>query len=75
MHKTIEELSQLKQNGQIGWCELALRSDHSKEYIHWCDDHGLEPDDNNAELFMEQTESRIYEDGDEYEPELAETLV
>jgi hypothetical protein len=24
----------------------------------------VEPDDNNAELFLEQTESRIYEDGE-----------
>jgi hypothetical protein len=46
----------LKQNGKIGWCELALRSEHAAAYIQWCDDHGVEPDDNNAELYLEQTE-------------------
>ena len=49
-NNTIEELIQLKQDGKIGWCELALRSDHGTAYLQWCDDHGVEPDDNNAEL-------------------------
>ena len=44
-NNTIEELIQLKQDGKIGWCELALRSDHGKAYLQWCDDHGIEPDD------------------------------
>ena len=43
-NNTIEELIQLKQDGKIGWCELALRSDHGKAYLQWCDDHGIEPD-------------------------------
>ena len=48
-NNTIEELIQLKQDGKIGWCELALRSDHGKDYLQWCDDHGIEPDDNRVE--------------------------
>ena len=52
-NNTIEELIQLKQEGKIGWCELALRSEHGKAYLQWCDDHGIEPDDNNAELYLE----------------------
>ena len=31
---TIEELIQLKQEGKIGWCELALRSEHGKAPSH-----------------------------------------
>ena len=63
--KTFDELIQLKQDGAIGWCELALCSEHGREYLQWCDDHGVEPDDANAELFLEQTENRLYEDGEE----------
>ena len=34
-NNTIEELIQLKQDGKIGWCELALRSDHGTAYLQW----------------------------------------
>ncbi|EGN56923.1 hypothetical protein PRBRB14_13430 [Hallella multisaccharivorax DSM 17128] len=74
-NNTIEELIQLKQDGKIGWCELALRSDHGKDYLQWCDDHGIEPDDNNAELYLEETESRIYDGGDEFAEEFAGAVV
>lgn len=70
-NRTFDELMQLKQNGAIGWCELALCSEHGREYLQWCDDHGVEPDDANAELFLEQTENRLYEDGEEPLPVLA----
>lgn len=60
--KTFEELVQLKQNGKIGWCEFALLGEHAAQYIQWCDDHGVEPDDINAEVFLEQTEENLYED-------------
>ena len=74
-NNTIEELIQLKQDGKIGWCELALRSDHGKSYLQWCDDHGIEPDDNNAELYLEETESRIYDGGNEFAEEFARAVV
>ena len=74
-NNTIEELIQLKQDGKIGWCELALRSDHGKDYLQWCDDHGIEPDDNNAELYLEETESRIYDGGNDFAEEFAGALV
>lgn len=45
--------------------QTALCSEHGREYLQWCDDHGVEPDDANAELFLEQTENRLYEDGEE----------
>ena len=59
-NNTIEELIQLKQNGKIGWCELALHSDHGN---------------NNAELYLEETESRIYDDGNEFADAFAEAIV
>ena len=62
-NNTIEELIQLKQDGKIGW------------YLQWCDDHGVEPDDNNAELYLEETESRIYDDGNEFADAFAEAIV
>jgi hypothetical protein len=72
--KTIEDLYQMKQNGKIGFAELVLLSEHAPVYLQWCDDHGIEPDDLNAELFLDQTENRIYDDGDDYEPEMAGAL-
>ena len=74
-NNTIEELIQLKQEGKIGWCEFALRSEHGKAYLQWCDDHGIEPDDNNAELYLEETESRIYDGGNDFAEEFAGALV
>ena len=74
-NNTIEELIQLKQDGKIGWCELALRSDHGKDYLQWCDNHGIEPDDNNAELYLEETENRIYDGGNEFAEEFAGAVV
>ena len=74
-NNTIEELIQLKQEGKIGWCELALRSEHGTAYLQWCDDHGVEPDDNNAELYLDETESRIYDGGNEFAEEFAGAVV
>ena len=74
-NNTIEELIQLKQEGKIGWCELALSSGHGTAYLQWCDDHGIEPDDNNAELYLEETESRIYDGGNDFAEEFAGALV
>ena len=74
-NNTIEELIQLKQEGKIGWCELALRCEHGKAYLQWCDDHGIEPDDNNAELYLEETESRIYDGGNDFAEEFAGALM
>lgn len=62
--QTFAELVEFKQAGKIGWCEFALRGEHASEYIQWCDDHGVEPDDTNAELFLEQTEENLYDDAE-----------
>ena len=69
-NNTIEELIQLKQEGKIG-----LRSEHGTAYLQWCDDHGIEPDDNNAELYLDETESRIYDGGNDFAEEFAGALV
>lgn len=61
---SFEKLMELKQDGKIGWCEFALRGEHGTQYLQWCDDHGVEPDDINAELFLEQTEENLYEDAE-----------
>lgn len=61
---SFEKLAELKQNGEIGWCEFALRSEYGTMYLKWCDDHSVEPDDLNAELFLEQTEKRLYDDSE-----------
>lgn len=64
---TFDELMQLKQDGKIGWCDFALCGEHADEYIQWCADHNIHPDDDNAELFLEQTEERLFDD---FEPVL-----
>ena len=60
-NNTIEELIQLKQEG--------------KAYLQWCDDHGIEPDDNNAELYLEEAESHIYDGGNDFAEKFAEALL
>jgi hypothetical protein len=74
-NNTIEELIQLKLEVTIGGGAPPLRSEHGKAYLQWCDDHGIEPDDNNAELYLEETESRIYDGGNDFAEEFAEALV
>ena len=59
--KTFEELEQLKQEGRIGWVEYLLQSEYSESYQQWLADRGVEPDENNAELFVEQTDATFLE--------------
>ena len=59
--KTFEELEQLKQEGRIGWVEYLLQSEYSESYQQWLADRGAEPDENNAELFVEQTDATFLE--------------
>lgn len=63
--KTFEELVQLKQDNKIGWLEFIRQGDHADDYAQWCEEHGVEPSDENAELFVEMTEERLYEDFDD----------
>ena len=59
--KTFEELEQLKQEGRIGWVEYLLQSEYSESYQQWLADRGAEPDEDNAELFVEQTDETFLE--------------
>ena len=46
-----DELVQMKQDGKIGWLDFVLKGDDAEEYKQWCQDHGEEPTEDNAELF------------------------
>ena len=59
--KTFEELEQLKQEGRIGWVDFLQMSEYSESYQQWLTDRGAEPDEDNAELFVEQTDAIFLE--------------
>ena len=64
-----EDLVQLHQSGKITWQQFVEMSDDADDYRQWCSDHGLEPDENNAELYLKQTEAMLTSDldPDDYE--------
>ena len=64
-----EDLVQLHQSGKITWQQFVEMSDDADGYRQWCDDHGLEPDEDNAELYLKQTEAMLTSDldPDDYE--------
>jgi hypothetical protein len=62
--KTFEELELLKQDGRIGWVEYLQQSEYSESYRQWLADRGAEPDEDNAELFVEQTDAAFLESQD-----------
>lgn len=64
-----EDLVQLHQSGKITWQQFVEMSDGADDYRQWCDDHGLEPDEDNAELYLKQTEAMLTSDldPDDYE--------
>lgn len=64
--KSFEELEQLKQEGRIGWVEYIQQSEYENYYQQWLDDRGVEPDEDNAELFLEQTDAAFLESQDFY---------
>lgn len=62
--KSFEELELLKQKGRIGWVEFLQQSEYSESYQQWLADRGAEPDEDNAELFLEQTDAMFIESQD-----------
>jgi hypothetical protein len=56
-----DELVQMKQDGKIGWLDFVLKGDDAEEYKQWCQDHGEEPTEDNAELFVEMTDAKAME--------------
>ena len=63
--RTYEELVQLRQDGRIGWKQFVLEGDDAEGYRQWCEDHGMEPTDDNAELYVEMTDERMFENQEE----------
>lgn len=63
--RTYEELVQLRQDGKIGWKQFVLEGDDAEDYRQWCEDHGMEPTDDNAELYVEMTDERMFENQEE----------
>ena len=59
--KSFEELEQLKQEGRIGWVEFLLQSEDGESYKLWLNDRGAEADEDNAELFLEQTDASFFD--------------
>ena len=51
-----DERVQLLQEGKIGHLRFVLEGDSAKDFIAWCDSHGVEPSDDAAEFYLEQTE-------------------
>lgn len=62
--KSFEELERLKQEGRIGWVEYLQQSEYSESYQQWLSDRSAEPDEDNAELFLEQTDAKFLESQD-----------
>ena len=63
--RTYEELVQLRQDGKIGWKQFVQEGDDAEGYKQWCEDHGMEPTDDNAELYVEMTDERMFENQEE----------
>lgn len=58
--KSIEELCELRQSGQITWLEFALQSEYSEEYSEWCKEVDAPESDDTAFLFFEKKESDCF---------------
>ena len=59
--RTYEELCQLKQDAKIGWKQFVMEGDDAQAYQQWCEDHNMEPSEDNAELYVEMTDERLFE--------------
>ena len=55
------ELVQMKQDGKIGWLDFLLKGDNAVDYMQWCQNHGEEPTEANAELYVEMTDEKALE--------------
>ena len=60
-NKSYDELVQMKQDGKIGWLDFVMKGDDADEYKQWYQDHGEEPTEENAELFVEMTDAKTME--------------
>ena len=60
-NNSYDELVQMKQDGKIGWLDFVLKGDDADEYKQWCQNHGEEPTEDNAELFVEMADAKAVE--------------
>lgn len=67
--KSFEELELLKQEGRIGWVEYLQQSEYGEGYQQWLNDRDALPDEDNAELFLEQTDAKFLESQDFFNEE------
>ena len=64
--KSFEELELLKQEGRIGWVEFLLQSEYGENYKLWLNDRSAKADEDNAELFLEQTDASFFNNQDSF---------
>ena len=46
---------------KIGWKQFVMEGDDALAYQQWCEDHNMEPSEDNAELYVEMTDERLFE--------------
>lgn len=56
-----EDLVRDHQAGKITWLQFVEQSEQAEDFRQWCEDHAVEPDDNYAELYLDETEHRMYD--------------
>ena len=56
-----DELVQLLQDGNIGFLRFMLESDNAESYLEWCELHGIEPSEESAEFYYDETEIDMLE--------------
>lgn len=56
-----DELVQLLQDGNIGYLRFMLESDSAESYLEWCELHGIEPSEESAEFYYDETEIDMME--------------
>ena len=54
---TYNEQLQLLQEGRIGHLQFVMNGELADDFLRWCKSHGVDPSDETAEFFIEQTES------------------
>lgn len=55
------ELVQLLQDGKIGFLRFMLESDSAQDYLEWCELHGIDPSEESAEFYYDETEIDMME--------------
>ena len=56
-----DEMVQLLQDGKIGFLRFMLESDSAQDYLEWCELHGIDPSEESAEFYYDETEIDMME--------------